>query len=39
MIQQVLVYVLLISALAFLAYKFFIRKKKKKAGKDCDNCN
>ena len=35
MMQQILVYILLAAALAYLGFKF-LRKKKKK---DCDHCN
>jgi hypothetical protein len=41
MIQQIFVYALVLAALAFLAYKFFIpkRKKKKKGDEGCDDCH
>lgn len=38
MAQQLIIYLLLAGALAYLAYKFLIPKKKKKGGKDCDHC-
>ena len=40
MTQQIITYLILASAIAFLVYKFFIPKKKKSTGsKDCDKCN
>jgi hypothetical protein len=40
MIQQIIAYSLVIAALAFLAYKFFMpKRKKKKDGEGCDDCH
>jgi hypothetical protein len=39
MIQQITIYIILALALAYLGFKFFVPKKKKGGGKDCDNCS
>jgi large-conductance mechanosensitive channel len=40
MIQEIIAYIILGVAVAFLVKKFFFKKKKKKKGKDCgsDDC-
>lgn len=39
MIQHIVTYLLLAAALAFLAFRYLVPKKKKKnADKNCDNC-
>jgi len=39
MAQDLIVYILLAAALAYLGFKFLKPKKKKmQGGKDCDNC-
>ena len=38
MIQELIVYLFFAAAIGYLAFRFFIKKKKKKGGKDCDNC-
>lgn len=39
MFQDALVYLLVAGAAAFLVWNFFLRKKKKRKGADCDDCH
>lgn len=40
MVQQVIIYFLLVAALGYLGFKYLVPKKKKNSGgKECDKCS